>query len=87
MKTRCKFKVYKVTRTTYAEEIKVTRTTYAEEITLDAVYGGAGQSEENQSFATATPKGTLTITVDNPAVKGSFEPGQYYYLDLTPALE
>lgn len=38
---------------------------------------------EDQRFAKATPSGSLTITVDNPAV--SFEPGKSYYLDFTPA--
>lgn len=40
---------------------------------------------EDERFAKATPTGKLTITVDNPAV--SFEPGDAYYLDITPADE
>jgi hypothetical protein len=40
---------------------------------------------EDQRYAKATPSGTLTITVDNPAVV--FEPGASYYLDITPADE
>jgi hypothetical protein len=38
---------------------------------------------EDQRFAKATPSGSLTITVDNPAL--TFEPGKAYYLDITPA--
>ncbi len=37
---------------------------------------------EDQRFATATPSGTLEMTVDNPAAR--FEVGQFYYLDFTP---
>ncbi|QTU64210.1 hypothetical protein [Streptomyces scabiei] len=38
---------------------------------------------EDQRYAKASPSGSLTIQVDNPAV--SFEPGRSYYLDFTPA--
>lgn len=38
---------------------------------------------EDQRYAKASPSGTLTIQVDNPAV--TFEPGAQYYLDFTPA--
>lgn len=74
MKTRCKFVVEKVTA--YQGNY--------EQITLNAVYGGANASAENQSFAAATPTGKLEITVNNPTVIGQIKPGQYYYLDLTP---
>lgn len=40
---------------------------------------------EDQRYAKATPSGSLTIAVDNPAV--TFEPGKQYYLDFTPADE
>lgn len=38
---------------------------------------------EDQRYAKATPTGTLTIGVDNPAV--AFVPGRAYYLDFTEA--
>lgn len=38
---------------------------------------------EDQRFAKATPVGSLSMQVDNPDV--TFEPGKYYYLDITPA--
>lgn len=41
------------------------------------------KTPENQRFATATPSGSLTIAVTNPAVR--FEPGKFYYLDFTEA--
>lgn len=43
----------------------------------------ADEVEENKRFHKYTPNGSLSITVDNPAV--SFEPGQAYYLDFSPA--
>jgi len=79
MKTRCKFAVIKVAKHGYQgmkEDLK------QETVTLWAVYGNDG---ENQSFAAATPCGTLDITVTNPAVIGTFKLGSCYYLDLIPA--
>lgn len=38
---------------------------------------------EDVRYAKYTPSGSLSITVDNPAV--TFEPGRSYYLDITPA--
>ena len=40
------------------------------------------ETPEDQRYAKATPCGSLTIQVDNPAV--TFEPGKSYYLDFTP---
>jgi hypothetical protein len=40
------------------------------------------ETPEDQRYAKATPVGSLTIQVDNPAV--TFEPGKSYYLDFTP---
>jgi len=40
---------------------------------------------ENERYHTATPWGSLELSVDNPAV--SVEPGRAYYLDFTPAAE
>lgn len=75
MKTRCKFTVEKVTR--YQGKF--------EQITLNAVHGGL--SEEDKSFSAFTPSGKLEITVTNPVVVGTFEPGKSYYLDLIPVPE
>lgn len=72
MKTRCKFQVSEVTKFSCP----------GERVKLFAVYGG---SQENESFAAATPSGEISIYVNNPAVIGKFQPGQYYYVDLTPA--
>lgn len=49
------------------------------EITMTAVYGG---SSENQSFAEATPNGTITFQLNNPACADEFKPGDSYYLEF-----
>lgn len=40
---------------------------------------------ENERYHRYTPGGSLQLAVDNPAV--SFKPGDFYYLDITPADE
>lgn len=52
------------------------------EITLSAVCDG---SEENRSFADATPTGTITFTLSNLALADLFKPGENYYVDFTKA--
>lgn len=42
-------------------------------------------TEENQRFTKYTPSGSLSMTVDNPAVV--FEPGAFYYLTFEKAAE
>jgi hypothetical protein len=49
------------------------------EYIFGAVYDDG--TPENQRYAKASPSGSLTIVVDNPAV--TFEPGKSYYLDFT----
>lgn len=48
---------------------------------FSAVYDTS--TPEDQRYAMATPWAELKMQVDNPAV--SFEPGQEYYVDFTPA--
>jgi hypothetical protein len=48
------------------------------------VYGGDKNSEDN-TFAAATPSASLTMQIDNPAVRGHFKSGQKYYVDFTQA--
>ena len=54
------------------------------EITLSAVYDD-GISKENKSFADATPSGSMTFFLSNPALADEFKPGDVYYLDFTKA--
>ena len=39
---------------------------------------------EDNSFATATPSAHADFNIDNPALKGTFEPGDTFYVDFTP---
>lgn len=50
------------------------------EIELTAVTGG---SEENKSFWTYTPSGTLKMQCVNEEATKYFEPGKEYYIDFT----
>lgn len=83
MTTRCKFQVNEVARMGW----NITRkdgepARNAERVKMSAVYGDG--DSENQSFSEATPSGTLEFFVTNPNVVGTFEPGDYYYLDIIP---
>lgn len=40
-------------------------------------------SPENKIWSMYTPALDLTITISNPALRGKFEPGKFYYLDFT----
>ena len=46
-----------------------------------------GKTPEDNSFSQATPSASLTMQVNNPAVRGAFKPGQKFYVDFTPADE
>ena len=74
-KFRCNFETHKKWG---PQEDQVTRS-YEFMAAYDA------DTPEDQRFAKATPTGSLTIAVDNPAVV--FEPGRSYYLDFTPVEE
>lgn len=52
------------------------------EIALEAQY--AGKPEDN-SYARATPTGTITLTVTVPRVIETLAIGQVFYVDFTPA--
>jgi hypothetical protein len=53
---------------------------YPREVVFSAV--ADNDTLENLRFAQFTPAGTLTMTVDNPAVE--IVPGLEYYLDISP---
>lgn len=55
---------------------------YNQNVRLAASYDPT--NSEDVSFASATPSGTVSIYVSNPAVIGTFRPGKNYYLDLIP---
>lgn len=72
MKIRAKFTCNSVERNNFGQEI----------VKLHAVYGSGG---ENAEWAKATPSGTLQLTIDNPGAQGVIQPGQDFFIDLTPA--
>lgn len=53
-----------------------------EAVTMCAVSDG---SEENKSFATATPSASVSISINNPAAQGFLVKGKNFYVDFTPA--
>lgn len=53
---------------------------------LFAVYGGTSNAEDN-TFATASPSGSLKLTIDNSGAQGFFKPGKKYYVDITECPE
>lgn len=77
--TRAKFRVNRKARIEGADG-----QTTAVEVTLNPIYGGAPGTEDHD-FWTATPSGTLTMYITNPAAFGALANGASYYLDLTPA--
>ena len=72
-KARCKFVVSLVSRSSSTFE----------EIKLEARYD-PDLSEEDAAFSASTPSGTLTFSISNPKLIGKFNPGEAYYVDLTP---
>ena len=40
---------------------------------------------EDTKFSKATPSGSMELRISNPNLISKFQPGQIYYVDLTPA--
>ena len=40
-------------------------------------------AEEGKCFSQWTPSGSMEATITNPNVRDMFEPGRYYYIDIT----
>lgn len=80
MNIRAKFRCHAVTET----RDDATKETVSQAITLHAVYSNDPNSE-NATWSKWTPAGTVTMTINNSAAFGAFEPGQDYFLDFTPA--
>jgi hypothetical protein len=73
---RGKFKVTAVTqRDSYAPYV---------EIEMSAVYTG---SPEDNSYASATPSGSIKMTVTNPEAIDKLPVGKSFYVDFTPVDE
>ena len=54
------------------------------EVELQAIYGG---TPEENTYAKATPSGTITMTITNPEVVALLAPETKFYVDLTPVSE
>lgn len=56
----------------------------SKEVLLSVVYDPTGNGE-NANFTKATPSGEMKMRIDNPAAAVQFEPGAYYYVDISKA--
>lgn len=54
------------------------------EVTLSAVYTG---SPEDNTYAAATPSGTIQMTITNPAAIEKLPLGESFYVDFTQVEE
>ena len=71
-KARCKFTCTGVTTHSWPGVTVKLQTQYDDSI------------PEDQKFSTATPSGSMEMTINNPSLEGFFEPGRHYYLDVIP---
>jgi hypothetical protein len=56
----------------------------SEELTLHAVYS-SNPNSANAQWSKWTPSAQLTMTITNPAAFDRVRPGQFVFVDLTPA--
>lgn len=75
MKTRGKFTLQKVSHVGWNKDLRIYE--------FQAVCNDG--TPENERFHRYTPSGTISITVDNPAVV--FEFGKEYYVDFSEAVK
>ena len=61
----------------------IAKTNYSEIVEFQAVYGGSTNAEDN-SFASATPSGSIKLQIDNKALHGVYQPDDTFYVDFTP---
>lgn len=61
----------------------ITKNSYSEIVEMSAVYGGSTNKEDN-SFAAATPSGSIKLQIDNKELHGKFAPGDVFYVDFIP---
>jgi len=60
----------------------VVRMKGCEELRMNAVINDC---PENKTFSEYTPSANVSIHISNPALIGTFNPGEEYYLDFTKA--
>lgn len=56
----------------------------ARTITLSPVYGNGDPGHENTRFWSATPQGSIVLSVVNPGAWSEFALDKEYYVDFTP---
>ncbi len=80
---RAKMKVQVVEKTDYSETTKLQCVMGRQG--PDGKYRATTKAEdlEDNSFASATPGGSMQLMVDNKDVHGFFKPGRSYYVDIT----
>jgi len=74
---RAKFKIDSITRLPHGEILKMSAV-------CPDKFDEEGLSEDS-SFSKWTPTGSLEMTITNPAVFATLNPGDSYYLDFTLA--
>ena len=75
MATRAKFMCLNVTDHGHNKTVR-----------LQAVYSRK-EGTESRDFTTATPSGTLEMTINNPLASCQFKPMRNYYLDISECPE
>lgn len=71
---RGKFKVTEIKRTHWNQTLA--------EVKLEAVYSG---SPEDNTYAEATPSGSIVMQITNPEAIEKLPLGKSFYVDFTPA--
>ena len=61
----------------------ITKNNYSETVEFQAVYGGSTNAEDN-TYASATPSGSIKLQIDNKALHGVYAPDDTFYVDFTP---
>ncbi len=61
----------------------ITKNNYSEIVAFTAVYGGNSNAEDN-TYASATPSGSISLQIDNKALHGIYQPDDTFYVDFTP---
>ena len=99
MRTRCKFKLDKIERSTGTRQMlgpdgKATKDERGYDrrepcevrtLIMSPVYGSGDPAHENTKFWQASPSGQFTLGVVNLAAVEHMELGKEYYIDITPA--
>jgi hypothetical protein len=73
---RAKFTIQSVTKFTHGDQLKM------HPVCKSGGYPADGSDEDN-TFAKFSPSGSLELMIANPALIGTFAPGDTYYLDFT----